>query len=93
MTLFDDLGTELPFHLNLNCTLCMFLVIKQRANSLEKILMLGKIESKRRKGQKRVVRWHHQLNVHESKQTLGKSERWGSLARCSSWGGKESDVT
>ena len=30
--------------------------------------------------------WHHQLNGHESEQTLGDSEGQGSLARCSLWG-------
>ena len=30
----------------------------QRADSLEKTLMLGKVEGKRRKGQQRMI-WHH----------------------------------
>ena len=36
----------------------------QRANSLEKTLMLGKIEGKRRRGLTKyeMVGWHHQLN-------------------------------
>ena len=42
--------------------------LMQRADSLEKILMLGKIEGGRRRGQKR-MRWldgiNHQLNGHE----------------------------
>ena len=33
-----------------------------------------------------MVRQHHQLNGHESEQTLGDSEGQGSLAGCSSWG-------
>ena len=37
--------------------------------------------------------WHHQLNRHESEQTLGDSEGQGSLACCSSWGRKKSDMT
>ena len=41
----------------------------QRADSLEKTLMLGTIEGKRRKGWQR-MRWHHWLNGHEFKQTL-----------------------
>ena len=44
----------------------------------------GKIEGRRR-GRER-MRWldgHHQLNGHESEQTLGDSERQGSLACCS----------
>ena len=40
-----------------------------------------------------MVRWHHQLNGHESEQTLGGSEGQGSLACCSSWSCKELDMT
>ena len=40
-----------------------------------------------------MVGWHHQLNGHEFEQTLGDSEGQGSLACCSSWGYKESDMT
>ena len=40
-----------------------------------------------------IVGWHHRLNGHEFVQTLGDSERQGSLACCSPWGRKESDVT
>ena len=40
----------------------------------------------------RVV-WHHQLNGHEFEQTLGDSERQGSLACYSPQGHKESDKT
>ena len=51
----------------------------QRADSLEKILMIGKIEG-RRGQQEKMVGWHHQLNGHEFEQTLGDSERQGRLA-------------
>ena len=37
--------------------------------------------------------WHHRLSGHEFEQTLGDSERQGSLAGCSSWGHKESGTT
>ena len=58
-----------------------------RANSLEKILMLGKIEGKRRRGkQDETVGWHHWLSGHEFEQTPGDSEGQGSLACCSSQG-------
>ena len=68
--------------------------LMQRANSLEKTLILGKIEGRRRSGQEdEMVGWHHQLNRHEFEQTLGDSERQGSLACCSLWGHKESDMT
>ena len=39
-----------------------------------------------------MVGWHHQLSGQEFEQTLGDSERQGSLA-CSSWGCKELDTT
>ena len=40
-----------------------------------------------------MVGWHHQLNGHESVQTLEDSEGQGSLACYSPWGCKESDMT
>ena len=40
--------------------------LMQRADSLEKTLMLGKIEGRRRRGrQDEIVGWHHCLNGHE----------------------------
>ena len=65
-----------------------------RVNSLEKMLMLGKIEGKRRGWQRmRWVGWHHWLNGQESEQTPGDSEGQGSRACCSSGSRKESDTT
>ena len=40
-----------------------------------------------------MVGWHHRLNGHEFEQTLGDGEGQGSLACCSPWGCKESDMT
>ena len=40
-----------------------------------------------------MVRYHHQLNGHESEQTLGDSEGQRSLVCCSPWDRKESDTT
>jgi len=40
-----------------------------------------------------MVGWHHQLNGHEFEQTPGDSEGQESLACCSPWGLKESDMT
>ena len=40
-----------------------------------------------------VVGWHHQLNGHEFEQIPGDGEGRGSLACCSPWGLKESDMT
>ena len=40
--------------------------LMRRADSFEKTLLLGKIESRRRRGRQRmIVRWHHRLNGHE----------------------------
>ena len=66
--------------------------LMQRADSLEKTLMLRKIEGRRRRGQQR-MRWHHQLNGHESEQTPGDSEGQRSLGCCSPWGRKVLDTT
>ena len=41
----------------------------------------------------KMVRGHHQLNRHEFEQVPGDSEGQGSLACCSPWGCKESDMT
>ena len=56
-----------------------------RANSLEKTLMLGKIEGRRRRGrtEDEMVGWHHRLNGHEFEQTPGDGEGQGSLVCCS----------
>ena len=40
-----------------------------------------------------MVRKHHRLNGQESEQTLGESRGHGSLASCSPWGHKKSDMT
>ena len=65
-----------------------------RNDSLEKTLMLGKIEGRRRRGQQdEMVGWHHQLNGHEFEQALAVGDGQGSLACCSPGGRKESDTT
>ena len=56
-----------------------------RVDSLEKTLMLGKIESRNRKGRQR-MKWLDGLSRCEFEQTLGDSEEQGSLACCSPWG-------
>ena len=65
-----------------------------RADSLEKTLIMGKTEVRRRRGQQR-IRWlgNHRLNGHEIEQTLGDGEGQGSLACCSPLDLKESDMT
>ena len=53
--------------------------LMERTDSFEKSLMLGKIEGKRRSRRQR-MRWLdriHQLNGHESEQTLGDGEGLG----------------
>ena len=60
-----------------------------RANSLEKTLMLGKIEGRQEeKGmtEDEMVGWQHQLSVHEFEKALGDGEGQGSLACFSPWG-------
>ena len=67
--------------------------LMQRADSFEKTLILGKIEGRRRKGEDKMVGWHHRLNGHEFEQALGESEGQGSLVCCRPWGCKKSDTT
>ena len=40
-----------------------------------------------------MVGWHHQLNGHEVELTPGVGDGQGSLACCSPWGHKDSDMT
>ena len=70
--------------------------LMRRADSLEKTLMLGKIEVGRRRGQQR-MRWldgiHHRLDGHEFEQAPGVGDGQGGLACYSPCGHKESDTT
>ena len=67
----------------------------QRADSLEKTLMLGKIEGRRRRGQQRMG-W---LDGITDSMNMSLSKLWeineeqGGLVWCSPWGHKESHVT
>ena len=67
--------------LKLKLKLQYFVHLLQKADSLEKTPMLGKIE------------WHHQLNGHELEQAPGDDEGQGSPVCCSPWDHKESDRT
>ena len=72
--------------------------LMQRTNSLEKTLMLGKIEGGRRRGRQKMGCWMasqmpFKLNGHEFEQALGDDEGQGSLAGCSLQGRKELDTT
>ena len=68
--------------------------LMQKADSLEKTLMLRKTEgSKRRRQQDEMAGWHHRLNGHEFEQALGVGEGQGSLVCWSPWSCKELDMT
>ena len=58
--------------------------------------MLGRIEDRRRRGQQRMS-WlagiTDVVDVNEFEQTLGDGGGQGSLACCSPWGHKESEMT
>ena len=67
--------------------------LMRTADSLEKTLILGRTEGRRKGQQDEMVGWHHQLNGHELGQTLGDSKGQGGLACRSPWGRKELDRT
>ena len=65
-----------------------------RTYSLEKTLMLGKTERRKRRGrQDEIVGWHHRLNGHVFEQAPEVGVGQESLVCSSSWGCKESDTT
>ena len=68
--------------------------LMQKADSLEKTLMLGKIEGRRRRGRQR-VRWLDGItdSKHGFGWTLGVGDGQGGLECCGSWACKESDMT
>ena len=67
--------------------------LMRKTDSLEKILMLGKIEGRKRGRQNEMVGWCHRLNGLEFDQALEVGDGQGSLACCSPWGHKELDTT
>ena len=68
--------------------------LMQRADSLEKTLMLGKIKGRRRRGQQR-MRWLDGItdSMDMGLGGLGVGDGKGGLACCGSWGHKELDMT
>ena len=68
--------------------------LMRRANSLENTVMLGKIESRRRRRrQDEMVEWHHRLSGHGFEWTPGVGDGQEDLVCCGSWGHKELDMT
>ena len=79
-----------------------FCHLMQRTDSLDKTLMMGKIEGRRRRGQQKMtwfwmaedemVGWH-EFDGLEFEQALGVEDGQGSLVCCSPWGPKILDIT
>ena len=69
--------------------------LMQTDDSLEKSLMLRKIEGRRRNraSEDEMAGWHYQSNEHEVGQTPRDGEGQGGLACCSPWGHTESDMS
>ena len=71
----------------------IFWPLMRRADSFEKTMMLGKIESRRRRGRQR-MRWLDGItDGHGFGWTPGVGNGHGGLACCGSWGRKELDTT
>ena len=64
-----------------------------RTDSLEKTLMLGKIEEEKVTAEDEMVGWHHWLDENGFGYTPGVGDRQGGLACCSPWGHTELDRT
>ena len=87
----NSIGNQ-PWHslegLMLKLKLQYFGHLMRRADLLEKTLILGKIEGKRRRGtaEDEMVGWHHWLNRHEFEEIQGESRGQEKLVCYSSWG-------
>ena len=70
-SILKEINPEYPLEgLMLKLKLQYFGHLMQRAYSLEKTLVLGKIKGRRRR-EGEMVGWHHQLNKHEFEQDPG----------------------
>ena len=77
----------------LKLTLPYFGHLMGRTDSLEKALMLGMIKGSRRRGQQR-IRWPDGIpDLMDMSLSKGVGDGQGSLACCSPWCYKESDMT
>ena len=59
----------------------------QRVDSLEKALILERLQEEKEMTENEMVGWHHRFYGHEFEQAPG------SLVCCSPWGRKELDMT
>ena len=82
-----EISTEYSLEgLMLRLKLQYFGHLMQKTDSLEKTLMLGKVEGRRRKGQQRMRwmdGWPHRPTEHEFEQVPGVGDGQGSLGCCS----------
>ena len=74
-SILKEINTEYSLErLMLKLKLQYFGHLMQRTDSLEKTLILGKTEGRRRRAtEDEMVGWHYGLNGHEFEQTLGDS--------------------
>ena len=94
-SIIEEISPEYSLEgLMLKLKLQYFSHLMQRTDSLEKTLMLGKTEGRRRRGwQDEMVGWHHRLDGYEFEQAPGVGNGQWSLVCCSLWGHKELDMT
>ena len=61
--------------------------------STEQVPVMAELEAGLGTTEDEMVGWHHHLDGHELEKTLEVGDGQGSLACCSPWGHKESDIT